>query len=69
MREAEKQRAPATKEIAIFADPVFDAHDPRVKGQAVAAVTTPVSTKLAQSLRSAGIAEAGGTIPRLLYGS
>ena len=32
LREQERQRKPATRAVAVLADPVFDAHDPRVAG-------------------------------------
>lgn len=71
LRQSEKQRSPVTQEIAIFADPVFDEWDSRVKSHTAASVTSlpkaSLSPKLTQALRSAGIAETGGTIPRLLF--
>ena len=73
LRHAEKQPSAVTQDITIFADPVFDEHDPRVKPQAAARAATrpppPASfcPKLTQALRSLGIAEESGLIPRLPF--
>jgi len=67
-------RAPAAKAVAVLADPVFDADDPRVtnrpRPKAAPVSTTPTLLRnpgLERSLRSAGIEAAAEHLPRLPF--
>ncbi|MFN0124135.1 MAG: CHAT domain-containing protein, partial [Blastocatellia bacterium] len=70
------ERKPAPNAAAIFADPVFDADDPRVTGRnhdpvmekaASRSGSAALPASVAQALRSAGIAGGEGRIARLLF--
>lgn len=56
LRQESQHRQPAAKAVAVLADPVFDANDPRVKHKMLAKLdtknTAAVATPLTRSLRS-----------------
>jgi CHAT domain-containing protein/tetratricopeptide (TPR) repeat protein len=52
--------------VAVLADPVFEADDPRVKRSENAAAQTVDTTELKQALRDIGLSPDGVEIPRLL---
>src|ERR1051325_2262689 len=58
-------RKPASKSVAVLADPVFEADDPRVTAN-VKRLQPRRSNDVQLALRDAGITPAGGKIPRLL---
>jgi CHAT domain-containing protein len=69
MSEA-KQRAPASDSVAVFADPVFEVDDPRVKRASYKSTPeTAESQQVKQALRDIGISADGVEIPRLLASS
>ncbi|HEX4950424.1 MAG TPA: CHAT domain-containing tetratricopeptide repeat protein [Blastocatellia bacterium] len=57
LRNETAQRNPAPKAVAVLADPVFDAHDSRVKAKAKVTATSSASSALARSLRSFDVRE------------
>lgn len=64
--EAAKRR-PGVNSVAVLADPVFEADDPRVKHSSVSAPVSVTGTiEFRQSLRDAGISPDGVEIPRLI---
>lgn len=69
MRNAARDRTPS-KAIAVFADPVFEADDPRLRstrsGDDAASKTGEDEQALHQALRDTGVSWAGRSIPRLL---
>jgi len=72
LRQQINSRPRAPKQVAVFADPVFDAHDPRLHGgpveSAQVAQSEPGERLLVQLAESAGQAAAPETlIPRLPY--
>jgi CHAT domain-containing protein/Tfp pilus assembly protein PilF len=72
LRKQIGRRPRAPRELAVFADPVFDANDPRLKGSAPAPTLTAQSGSpdrlLVQLAESAGQSAAPATlIPRLPY--
>jgi CHAT domain-containing protein/Tfp pilus assembly protein PilF len=61
-------RKPAAKTIAVFADPVFEADDPRINSanQNSSSATSQLQDSDSQrALRDVGVAQQGGHIPRL----
>jgi len=69
LREA-KQRTAASDSVAVFADPVFEVDDPRVKRASYE--STPESSeslRVKQALRDIGISADGVQIPRLIASS
>ena len=69
MSEA-KRRAPPSDSVAVFADPVFEVDDPRVKRASYQ--STPESSEallVKQALRDIGISADGVQIPRLIASS
>jgi CHAT domain-containing protein/tetratricopeptide (TPR) repeat protein len=70
LRRETGKRKPASKAIAVFADPVFAASDPRVKNAPEAKKQTAFDARLQRSLEEtfgAGGEEALKTIPRLPF--
>jgi len=65
-----KRRVPASDTVAVFADPVFEVDDPRVKRASYE--STPESTeslRVKEALRDIGISADGVQIPRLFASS
>lgn len=63
LRQSSARAKPPAKTVAVFADPIFDAHDPRLsKGVAVA----PPAAARAEIGRALRDFNADGTLPRLL---
>lgn len=66
LRRETNQRVPASKSIAVFADPVFDTNDARVGEKALNAVATPVrptDREVKRSAEESGLAN----FPRLRF--
>jgi CHAT domain-containing protein/tetratricopeptide (TPR) repeat protein len=67
--EARKRAAPSDS-VAVFADPVFEVDDPRVKTASyVATPESPESLRVKEALRDIGISADGVEIPRLIASS
>lgn len=60
------EREPTTNSVAVLADPVFEADDPRVKRTANSPDDSATNEDLKQSLRDIGLSADGVEIPRLL---
>jgi CHAT domain-containing protein/Tfp pilus assembly protein PilF len=61
-------RPAAEKLVAVLADPVFDAQDPRLKRQPVATQgRAPLPAELERAVRSAGLADDRGALSRLPF--
>jgi CHAT domain-containing protein/Tfp pilus assembly protein PilF len=55
VRNAARDRAPAPKLVAVFADPVFGPSDPRVRGGGPPGALTPLNAELARSAGDVGL--------------
>jgi CHAT domain-containing protein len=67
--EARRRAAPSDS-VAVFADPVFEMDDPRVKAASyVATPESPESLRVKEALRDIGISADGVEIPRLIASS
>jgi CHAT domain-containing protein len=64
LRRETAGRPPASKTMAVIADPVFDRQDQRLGGRAPVTAPPPGDATLASALRSAGLA---GGLPRLPF--
>ncbi|HEX8180047.1 MAG TPA: CHAT domain-containing protein [Pyrinomonadaceae bacterium] len=65
LRQEFTTRSPAPRPIAVLADPVYEADDPRIAGRAEQTVT-PELSETHRAFDDAGPAHAGEHIPRLL---
>jgi CHAT domain-containing protein/tetratricopeptide (TPR) repeat protein len=69
LSEARRRAAPSDS-VAVFADPVFEVDDPRVKAASyVATPESPESLRVKEALRDIGISADGIEIPRLIASS
>lgn len=67
IRQQAAARQPAERGLAIFADPVFDAGDPRVTGAKATPASALPKDLARRGLEAVGIAAEGERLPRLLF--
>jgi CHAT domain-containing protein/uncharacterized protein HemY len=68
LRSETSRRRPAPKMVAIFADPVFEKDDSRLKGGGAEAIVAQEQTRdveVYRALRDVGVTSSGQSIPRL----
>jgi CHAT domain-containing protein len=64
---ARARPAAARRSVAVFADPVFEADDPRVLGRGLRRPSGGHGDDLVRTARAAGLTGDGGTFPRLPF--